>query len=153
LLPVRASLIRLCLNDLCPDSLIKEALDPTFEEPAYLWGRLLAVCESVQYVRSGASGIRMIDRWYVSASTHPAPCFRMLVAETKTILQRLLRGDKRGAGVVLERLVAHLQERLAAAREFAQLPFGLEDQGRFSLGYYQQRADSVVEARKRQPPR
>ena len=144
--PVRVSLIRMCLNDLHPQAPLNEALDPDLDIPAYLCGRLMSLYESVLYARDKTSGTRFADRFYAYASTQPAASQTTLDNLCASALQKLILGNNRGTGIALQRAIGQLRRRLSAAGQTVQVQ-GLEDQGRFALGYYYQKAENVRQAR------
>ena len=116
---------------------VKEELNPQIEDPAYLCGRLLAVLESIQATASNRKAkATLIDRFYGTASSAPASVFGTLLRLSQAHLRKL-RLNNKGAYV-------RLQESLEGIT--AQLPptfpssLRLIDQGKFALGYYQQRA-------------
>lgn len=110
-------------------------LDTDNEDPAYLCGRLLAVLEQVQ--RAALPGVRatIVDRFFGTASSAPASVFGRLIRGAQPHLSKLER-DKRGAYIVLQR---SLEDVLSNLQRFP-WTLSLDEQGRFALGYYHQRA-------------
>ncbi len=142
--PVRMALIRLAVNDLAPLTpgapLVPEMLDPSLEDRAHVCGRLLAVYESLQYqAHGGQVNVTVVDRYYATASTNPNLAFRNL-RELSLAHLRKLRRDRPGAAVAVDREITALHDRLGAGGGFPGL-LDLEAQGRFALGYYQQKSD------------
>jgi CRISPR-associated protein Csd1 len=153
--PVRAGLIRLCLNDQIrmrnlEGGLMTESLDPAQRHPAYLCGRLLAVYEGLQYqAQGGEVGQTVVDRYYTLASTYPALAFPKMETLGKKHLQKLRR-DKAGARVAIEkeidRLCGDIEQ--ACGYRFPQA-LDLDGQGRFALGYHHQRAHHMAQVQQR----
>lgn len=144
--PVRMALVRLCVNDLAPFTPgavpVPETLDPLLGDRAYVCGRLLAVYESLQYqAHGGQVNVSVVDRYYATASTNPNLAFRNL-RELSLAHLRKLRRERPGAAVAVDREITALHDRLGASGGFPGL-LGLEAQGRFALGYYQQKADAA----------
>lgn len=148
--PVRAGLIRLCLNDLIGpkgESLMSESLDSGQQHPAYLSGRLLAVFESLQYaVNKGEVNQTVTDRYYSLASTNPALAFPKLEDLGQKHLRKLRR-ENPGARVRIEQEIdkLHLEIEQACGFRFP-AALDLEGQGRFALGYHHQRAHQMAQA-------
>ena len=111
-------------------------LDLTNTNPAYRLGRLFAVLERIQEASAGGpdklnSTIR--DRYYGAASSTPVAVFTTLLRLKNAHLKKLAVGQS----AWFEKLVGEI---LDAVTDFPKhLP--LPDQGRFALGYYQQRQD------------
>lgn len=144
--PVRMALVRLCVNDLTPLTpgapLVPEVLDLSLDDRAYICGRLLAVYESLQYqAHGGQVNVTVVDRYFATASTNPNLAFRNL-RELSLAHLRKVRRDNRGAAVMIDREITALHDRLGASGGFPGL-LDLEAQGRFALGYYQQKADTT----------
>lgn len=110
-------------------------LDMDNEDPAYLCGRLLAVLEQVQRAALPGAGTTIVDRFFGTASTAPASVFGRLIRGAQPHLAKLER-DRRGAYVALQR---SLEDVMSKLRRFP-WTLALEEQGRFALGYYHQRA-------------
>lgn len=153
--PVRAGLIRLCLNDQIrvrnlEGGLMTESLDPAQRHPAYLCGRLLAVYQGLQYqAQGGEVGQTIVDRYYTLASTYPALAFPKMEGLGKKHLQKLRR-DKAGARVAIEKEIDRLCGEIeqACGYRFPQA-LDLDGQGRFALGYHHQRAHHMAQAQER----
>ncbi len=153
--PVRAGLIRLCLNDQIrarnlAGGLMTETLDLGQRHPAYLCGRLLAVYEGLQYqAQGGEVGQTIVDRYFSLASTYPALAFPKMEGLGKKHLQKLRR-DKAGARVAIEKEIDRLCGEIeqACGYRFPQA-LDLDGQGRFVLGYHHQRAHHMALALER----
>lgn len=133
--PARMALIKLVL--LRRNINVTETLNLDESHVAYLYGRLLAVFEQIQYAALGEVNANVVDKFYGTFSAAPALVFSRLYANAQNHLRKL-RGDKPGTFVVLDKLLTEVTGLLPAAPPRGQLP--LQDQGRFALGYYHQRA-------------
>lgn len=114
------------------------ALDPTETNEGYRCGRLLAVIESIQRAAMGRdfTGATVVDRFYGTASSAPGVVFPRLMRGAQPHLSKLER-DRKGAWVSLQRQLEEVSDGLST--RFPRV-LNLEDQGRFALGYYHQRA-------------
>jgi CRISPR-associated protein Csd1 len=133
--PARMALIKLIL--LRRNINVTETLNPEETHAAYLYGRLLAVFEQIQYAALGEVNANVVDKFYGTFSAAPALVFCRLYANAQNHLRKL-RGDKPGTHVVLRKLLTDLSSMLPASPPRGHL--SLQDQGRFALGYYHQRA-------------
>jgi CRISPR-associated protein Csd1 len=143
----RAAAIKACLNRQIrrssvtpnhqpPEKEFLPMLDLTNTHPAYRLGRLFAVLERIQETAAGGPGklnSTIRDRYYGAASSTPVAVFTTLLRLKNAHLKKLTVGQS----VWFEKLVGEI---LDAVTDFPKhLP--LPDQGRFALGYYQQRQD------------
>jgi CRISPR-associated protein Csd1 len=112
-------------------------LDLTCNDAAYLCGRLLAELAEIQYQALGDIGSNIIDRYYGTASSAPASVFGRLLRGAQPHMAVLSR-DKKGAyfrlDEQLQEILSHFEEKKFPAT------LDLMAQGRFALGFYQQRA-------------
>jgi CRISPR-associated protein Csd1 len=110
------------------------ALEPERKDAAYQLGRLFAVLESAQYAALGRVNAPIGDRYYAAASATPARVFGPLLRGLK---HHVSDARKRGRGSWIEPKVGEIMLMLPA-----ELPktLRLEDQGRFAVGYYHERA-------------
>jgi len=106
------------------------------QNPAYLCGRLLAVLGNVQEAAQPGIKATLVDRFYGTASTAPASVFGNLIRLAQSHLGKL-RKTNMGAYV---RLQEALEEVVSPIGEEFPRSLTLTDQGKFALGYYQQRA-------------
>jgi CRISPR-associated protein Csd1 len=102
--------------------------------PAYRLGRLFAVLEAAQYNALGRVNASIRDRYFGAASATPASVFPLLLRGGQNHLAVLRKEGKAGA---LER---DLEEIVSALGTALPRSLKLEDQGRFAIGYYHQRA-------------
>lgn len=114
------------------------SLDKTELNPAYRLGRLFAVLEAAQYNALGRVNATIRDRYFGAASATPASVFPLLMRGGQNHLAVLRKEGKSGG---LERDLEEIVGGLAT-----ELPrsLRLEDQGRFAIGYYHQRAARFV---------
>ncbi len=112
---------------------------------AYQCGRLFATLESIQ--RNAMPGIKatLVDRYFGAASTAPATVLGPLVRNAQAHLSKL-RKVRTGAYVALSQ---RLEEIMAQLADHFPPVLVLEEQGRFALGYYHQRAHDRAAARAR----
>ena len=101
------------------------------DNPAYRLGRLFAVLERIQESAQPGINATIRDRYYGAASTTPVSVFTTLLRLKNAHLKKL-REDRVG---YFERLIGEI---LAPLPDFPK-QLALPDQGRFALGYYQQR--------------
>lgn len=129
----RAAILKAYINRLNDNNKkIDIMLDKENTNPAYLCGRLFAVLESIQY---SASGLRSIaERYLNSASTTPAYVFPTLLNLS------LHHSEKAGWGEGVKAEIINL-----LPPDGFPVHLDVEDQGRFFLGYYQQKASRMVD--------
>lgn len=120
------------------------SLDREETNAAYRLGRLFAVLESIQYRALGSVNASIRDRYFGAASATPSAVFPLLLRGSNHHLSVLRKKpeSKRLAGW-FEGQVGEIMDGLATT-----LPrhFGLEDQGRFVVGYYHQRNERSAKA-------
>jgi CRISPR-associated protein Csd1 len=145
--PGRLGLVRLCVNDLAKlekkgDPIMPDTLDPALEHPAYICGRMMALYDGLQYAAQGELNVTVVDRYYALASMNPSLAFPHIEELGFRHLKKLRR-DNPGAAVAIQRELQTLHEILA--RNGARFPgqLGLEDQGRFAIGFHHQKADTA----------
>ena len=143
----RASAIKACLNrqirrssvtptNQTPDKEFLPMLDLTNTNPAYRLGRLFAVLERIQEASAGGPGklnSTIRDRYYGAASSTPVAVFTTLLRSKNAHLKKLTVGQS----AWFEKLVGEILDSVTDFPKHLPLP----DQGRFALGYYQQRQD------------
>ena len=131
-----AAVIKACLNRFAKAEKEKlpVALDPNRQDTAYQLGRLFAVLESAQFAARGRINTPIGDRYYGAASSTPARVFGPLLRGLKN---HIADARKRGQGGWIEPKVAEIVANLPP-----ELPrtLKLEDQSRFAIGYYHERA-------------
>jgi len=111
------------------------SLDPDNADPAYQLGRLFAVLEAAQGAALGYKlSATVADRYYGAASATPARVFGPLLRGART---HIADANKRNKGFWLNGRLEQIMGQLGP-----ELPrtLRLEDQGRFAIGYYHERA-------------
>jgi CRISPR-associated protein Csd1 len=133
--PARLGLIRAVLNRL-PDqpTQMPAQLDPACSDPAYLCGRLFAVFDRLQYLAQGQLNAGISERFYASACVTPALVMGRLFRNAQFHL------SKAGGGVA-ENIRKDFEQISAALGASFPPTLTLEEQGRFALGFYHQKAD------------
>lgn len=115
---------------------ISMSLDESNANPAYLLGRLFAVLENIQRIALGDKvNATITDKYFAAASTVPYSVYPRLLAGSKHHLSRV-RKDKPGLAFSIERELGAIMSSLPT--EFPR-HFSIENQGRFSIGYYHQK--------------
>lgn len=111
-----------------------EHLNLESKDSAYLCGRLFAVFDRLQYLALGQVGAGVAERYYASASVTPA-----------LVMGRLFRNAQfhlaKAGGGVAENVRKDFEEISCALGEQFRPTLTLEEQGRFALGYYHQKAE------------
>lgn len=134
--PCRAAIIKAYLNRLSNNKTIKSMLDKESTNQGYLCGRLFATLEKIQ---EDANHIHSIRNHYMNAaSTTPSTVFATIMNLSVHHAEKL----KMGKQIFFEKLKQEIIEKLPANGFPAHL--NLQDQGRFFVGYYQQRQDFFV---------
>ena len=106
-------------------------LDPTNNNTAYRLGRLFAVLEKAQEIAQPGINATIRDRYYGAASSTPVAVFTTLLRLQKAHLKKMPTGQASW----IESLIGEVLEPVADFPKH----LTLADQGRFALGYYQQR--------------
>lgn len=114
----------------------KEELDMEQPDAAYRLGRLFAVLEQIQQRAQPGINATIRDRYYGAASTTPVAVFTTLLRLKNAHLKKLGEGQSG----YFERLIGEIFGSLEspALSDFPR-QLVLADQGRFAIGYYQQR--------------
>jgi CRISPR-associated protein Csd1 len=129
---------------------VTEQLAPDEQHPAYLHGRLLAVFEQIQYAALGDVNANVVDKFFATMSSAPAMVVARLQENARNHLRKI-RGEKPGAFVSLERRLSEVIGLLSAAPPPQRL--SLQDQARFALGFYHEKAKRFEEAAERKAAR
>ena len=134
-----ASVIKAVLNRSEQEKL-PVALDPESPNVAYQLGRLFAVLEQAQYAALGKVNASIADRYYAAASATPARVFAPLL---RGLRNHTADAHRRGQGGWIDSKVGQIMLQLPP-----DLPrtLRLEDQGRFAVGYYHERATRAPKA-------
>jgi CRISPR-associated protein Csd1 len=129
-----AAAIKACLARMTQEETPPVSLDPDNPSPAYQLGRLFAVLEAAQYAALGRVNASIADRFYGAASATPARVFGALLRGARTHVADAQRRNQ-GFWITprLEQIIGRLPPELPKTLR-------LEDQGRFAVGYYHERA-------------
>jgi CRISPR-associated protein Csd1 len=141
--PARLALIKLCLlrprSLPCPNHqtntyVMTESLNRESHDSAYQCGRLFAVFDRLQYLAQGQVNAGVTERFYASASVTPA-----------LVMGRLFRNAQfhlaKAGGGAAENVRKDFEEITCALGQEFKPTLTLEEQGRFALGYYHQKAE------------
>ena len=133
---IRAGLIKAVLNRMAEKEEIPMSLDRENRNQAYLCGRLFAVLEQLQDTASGGNLNSTIkDRFFASAASKPVLVFPKLLKLSQNHLDKF-RGKNERNYVFYNKLISEIIDMLQG--EFPDTLL-LADQGKFIIGYYQQR--------------
>ncbi|MGA3182221.1 MAG: type I-C CRISPR-associated protein Cas8c/Csd1 [Verrucomicrobiota bacterium] len=139
--PARIALIRACLirspNRKETDSMT-EKLDLESKDPAYLCGQLFAVIGRLQLLALGKVGASLADRTYGGVATRPATTFGPVFTKLPAYLKKA-NSRFPGSGTNKQKELEILCHKIEVLGGIPQI-LGLEDQGRFALGFYCQLA-------------
>jgi CRISPR-associated protein Csd1 len=139
--PARMGLIQLILKRL-PQTGVTPMSAVNVNGRGYECGQLLAFLSRCQSPRDFGASAQVLDRYFGSASTAPRSVFPYLLRLNRHHIRKV-RDDNVGFALALEQ---ELEERLAPFRSPDDSPpdfpavLSLPEQGRFALGFYQQRA-------------
>ena len=134
-----AAVIKACLCGNREEN-VPVSLEPENPSPAYQLGRLFAVLEAAQYAALGRVNTSVADRYYGAASATPSRVFGPLLRSVQTHVSTARKLGKGGwVEPRIEQIVGQLGARLPSSLR-------LEDQGRFAIGYYHERAYSRTKA-------
>jgi len=134
----RAAILKAYLNrlNLHDNSLRKEemtvSLDRDNTSPGYRLGRLFAVLEKIQEEANRGINATIRDRFYGAASSIPVAVFPQLLKLKNHHLAKL---DNPGRKVNLEKEIGEI---FCGIKDFPS-HLSMEEQARFSIGYYHQR--------------
>lgn len=133
-----AAAVKACLSRMANEETPPVSLDPDNPSPAYQLGRLFAVLEAAQRAALGRVNASIADRYYGAASATPARVFGPLLRSARI---HISDARKRNRGLWIEPRLEQIVARLPSS-----LPptLRLEDQGRFAIGYYHERASRPV---------
>lgn len=144
--PSRFALIKLILirnhkgDTFMPDVKLSETLDKP-----YNLGRLMAV---LQYIQEKAhsfqlEGAGVIDKYYASASANPATTFPYLIRLSQHHIRKIRQTEKGSANALESKkseILSLVQSDAPGQPPKFPRTLNLEEQGRFALGFYQQKA-------------
>jgi CRISPR-associated protein Csd1 len=105
--------------------------------PAYLCGRVLALMDKIHNAAHGKSTASSpAGRYYGSASSTPALVFPRLCKLARIHLEKI---ENKGWAYNLDRDLTGLVSKFSAQASWPRT-LSLEDQGRFAIGFYYERA-------------
>ncbi len=110
---------------------IKMSLNIENKDEAYLLGRLFAVMEKVQEDAIKGANTTIKDRYFASACSTPSCVFPTLLMGYQNHISKLDKAKGRYEPIVQE-IIDKLSEKMPKQLD-------LENQGKFIIGYYQQR--------------
>jgi CRISPR-associated protein Csd1 len=117
---------------------VSMALDTTYDNIGYVLGRLFAVLERIQEQAQGRGLNKTIrDTYFSAAASSPLVTFKRLQDLAIHHLAKIRNSGK--STVWLEKMLGEV-ENLIPPQGVPSI-LGLEDQGRFSVGYYHQRQE------------
>lgn len=129
----RAGIIKACLNRKSGREEITVALNKENKDAAYLCGRLFAVLEKIQQESvEGTLNRTITDAYFSSAAGRPSVILPKLIQLSKNHLRKL----SEGRSIYFEKLCGEIIDALYG--EFPKT-LDLDGQGRFIVGFYQQR--------------
>ncbi len=115
------------------------------KQTAYLCGRLLAQLDYIQHRALGKVNATIVDRFYGTASTSPAVVFPRLLKGAMPHLASI-RSERNSPSKSYSASLSYPDKELAKLLEnLTSFPsiLTLEEQGRFALGFYHQRAKYI----------
>jgi CRISPR-associated protein Csd1 len=139
--PARLALIKACLirsPNRKETNSMTEKLDTQSKDRAYLCGQLFAVIGRLQLLALGKIGASLADRTYGGVATRPATTFGPVFTKLPAYLKKANTRFP-GSGTNKQKELELLCQRIEGLGGIPQT-LGLEDQGRFALGYYCQLA-------------
>jgi CRISPR-associated protein Csd1 len=143
---IRAGIIKACINRKArinnKEEEIKVALDKENLNEAYLCGRLFCILENLQYKSSASKLNRTIkDTYFASACAKPALIFPKLIKLSNFHSAKLEQGARTSFDIQMQDIMGKLKQSFPTT-------LSVEEQGKFILGYYQERENHFNEVRK-----
>ena len=138
--PIRASLVKACLNRDCRnhpkegEKELKMALDTNQPSIGYQLGRLMATLGKIQEEANPNVNATVTDRYYGAACSTPVSVFATLL---RLVRHHLAKLESHGRKVYFEKLIGEI---ISHVSEFP-AHLNLHEQGRFAVGFYHQRQD------------
>ena len=131
----RAALIKACINRSAEKEELTVSLDENNANTAYRLGRLFAVLERIQERANPTINTTIRDRYYGAASATPVTVFSTLLKLKNHHVAKLNRGEAMNQ----EKLIGVIMNDGLDGTLGFPTTLSLPDQGRFAIGYYQQR--------------
>ncbi len=121
-----------------PKEVLDMALNKESDDQAYILGRLFFILERLQIEAIPKIQKTIRDKYIYSASVTPACVFPLLIQRSEYYITKLKKLDeKRGFAIGYENQITELLNRLDTPYPAC---MGVEQQSRFLLGYYHQKA-------------
>ena len=134
---VRAAIIKAVLNRKYKTEELKVNLDLENMSKGYRLGRLFAVLEKIQWLALNDLNANLRDKFYSSASCTPNRVFPHLMDLSNKHLKKIRSGNP-GSARNREKEIHEILTADFFSEGFPKI-LSLDDQGRFSVGYYQQK--------------
>ena len=142
----RMGLIKLCLNRThCKENPMTEMLDTRnrIRDSAYVCGRLLAFMARCQSPKDFGASAQIVERFFGSAILSPRSVLPTLLKLNRNHIS-IIRGQNKGFAFNLDAELDALLDLISPAGDSVPdfpATLTLAEQGRFALGFYQQRAE------------
>ena len=141
-LRVRTALVKLFFHTHYPKLIMNEHTHEKQSHPAYLCGRVLAIMDRIHNAAHGKSTASSpAGRYYGSASSTPALVFPRLCKLARIHLEKI---ENKGWAYNLDRDLTALVSRFSPQASWPRT-LSLEEQGRFAIGFYYERAPRADE--------
>lgn len=135
--PARIALIQIVLIRLKKGERIMKEVNIESTDRAYNCGRIFAVLAKIQYHAAKRDlNVGIVNKHYSAASATPSSTFGRLFKNSRNHLDKI-GNDNMGLAINLEKQLSDLMLKIGSS--FPQV-LSLEGQGRFALGFYQQRS-------------
>lgn len=136
-LRARTALTKLYFHTHHPKLIMNEQTHENQNHPAYLCGRVLALMDKIHNAAHGQSTASSpAGRYYGSASSTPALVFPRLCKLVRIHLEKI---ENKGWAYNLDHDLTGLISKFSAQASWPRT-LSLEDQGRFAIGFYYERA-------------
>jgi CRISPR-associated protein Csd1 len=112
------------------------SLNEESKDKAYVLGRLFAVLEHLQESANPGVNSTIKDRYFNSACTSPSLIFPVLLKLANHHLRKI--EVEKGKQVYFEKHIGEIEDKLEMNEHPIPMHLGLEEQGKFILGYYHQ---------------
>lgn len=112
------------------------SLNEESKDKAYVLGRLFAVLEHLQESANPGVNSTIKDRYFNSACTSPSLIFPVLLKLANYHLRKI--EEEKGKQVYFEKQIGGIEDKLEMNEHPIPMHLGLEEQGKFILGYYHQ---------------
>lgn len=110
------------------------SLDVSNTNPYYVCGRLFAVMEKIQFDGDPKLNRTIKDAYFSAAASTPATIMPKLITLNGHHMKKLKEDSQRYYAILMQSIIDNLDEYFPKTAS-------IEDQGRFMIGYFQQRKD------------